>query len=139
MIDSFEELTETAVHVENTIEDYDDPQVGQSGSYTHELFDKDGKKIATTTGGFRIMMRRESDDQLMAYLTNDIVLEDGSGSVRIQGWIDWGSLFSGQWVYYPGVGTGGRFLGKTGFMGWRPFAPGEGGAEVKLIMFATPM
>ena len=29
-------------------------------------------------------------------------------------------------------------LGRTGFMAWRPYEPGKGGADVKLVTFAGP-
>jgi hypothetical protein len=139
VIDSYEELVETAVSGTSDIEDFQNIQIGQSGSYEHALFTKAGEKVAVTSGGFKILFQRESDKQFMAYLTNEILFEDGSGAIRVASWIDLGSLFSGEWVYYPSMGISGRYLGKTGFMAWRPHELGKkDGADVKLIMFAGP-
>jgi hypothetical protein len=139
VIDSYEELLETAVSYTTNIEDFQNIQVGQGGSYEHALFTRSGEKVATTSGQFKIRFQRESDEQYMAYLTNEIVFADGSGAVRVAAWIDLGSLFSGQWVYYPFVGISGRYLGKSGFMGWRPHELGvKETADVKLITFASP-
>lgn len=139
MIDSYEELIETAVSGTTDIQDFQNIKIGQGGTYEHALFTKSGEKVATTSGGFKIMFQRESDQQFMAYLTNEIVFEDGSGSVRVASWIELASLFAGEWVYYPYVGTSGRYLGKTGFMGWHPHELGvKDTADVKLITFASP-
>jgi hypothetical protein len=138
VIDSYEELVETAISASADIEDFNDIKIGQSGTYEHALFTKSGEKVAMTSGGFKIMFQRESDQQFMAYLTNEIVFEDGSGAIRVASWIDLGSLFSGEWVYYPSTGISGRYLGRTGFMAWRPYEPGKGGADVKLITFTGP-
>ncbi|MGX1026297.1 allene oxide cyclase barrel-like domain-containing protein [Streptomyces sp. SAI-097] len=138
MINSYEELVETTISATTDIEDFENIQVGQGGSYEHALFTKSGEKVATTSGGYKIHYRRESDQQFMAYLTNEVVFEDGSGTIRVAGWIDLGSLLSGEWAYYPSMGTSGRYLGQTGFMAWRPYDLGKvEGADVKLIMFAS--
>ncbi|MFD2467793.1 allene oxide cyclase barrel-like domain-containing protein [Amycolatopsis silviterrae] len=138
MLNSYEDLVETTISATTDIEDLQNIQVGQSGSYEHALFTKSGEKVATTSGGYKVLYRRESDQQFMAYLTNEVVFEDGSGTIRVAGWIDLGSLLSGGWAYYPSVGVSGRYLGQTGFMAWRPYDLGkEEGADVKLIMFAT--
>lgn len=138
MNDSYEELVEKAVSYTTNIEDFQNIQVGQGGSYEHALFTKDGDKVAVTTGGFKVMLQRD-DKQFVAYLTNEITFEDGSGAVRVAAWIDLGSLFSGDWVYYPYTGISGRYLGKTGFMAWHPHGIGtKDTADVKLITFASP-
>jgi hypothetical protein len=138
VINSYEELVETTISATTDIEDFENIQVGQGGKYEHALFTKSGEKVATTSGGYKIYYRRESDQQFMAYLTNEVVFEDGSGTIRVAGWIDLGSLLSGDWAYYPSVGTSGRYLGQTGFMAWRPYDLGKvEGADVKLIMFAS--
>ncbi|MGW7578687.1 allene oxide cyclase barrel-like domain-containing protein [Streptomyces sp. NPDC054765] len=138
MINSYEELVETTISATTDIEDFQNIQVGQGGIYEHALFTKSGEKVATTSGGYKILYQRESDKQFMAYLTNEVVFEDGSGTIRVAGWIDLGSLLSGDWAYYPSVGTSGRYLGQTGFMAWRPYDLGKvEGADVKLIMFAA--
>ncbi|GGP81359.1 allene oxide cyclase barrel-like domain-containing protein [Saccharothrix coeruleofusca] len=138
MINSYEDLVETTISATTDIEDLQNIHVGQSGTYEHALFTTSGEKVATTSGGFKVLYRRESDQQFMAYLTNEVVFEDGSGTIRVAGWIDMGSLLSGNWAYYPSVGVSGRYLGQTGFMAWRPRNLGkEEGAEVKLIMFAS--
>lgn len=138
MINSYEELVESTVSATTDIEDLENLRVGLSGSYQHVLSTKSGEKVATTSGGYKIHYQRESDKQFMAYLTNEVVFEDGSGTIRVAGWIDLGSLLSGDWAYYPSVGTSGRYLGQNGFMAWRPYNLGkEDGADVKLIMFAA--
>jgi hypothetical protein len=138
MLNSYEDLVETTVSAVFDIEDFYNIQVGQGGTYQHELFTKSGEKVATTSGGWRVRYQRESDKQLMAYLTNEVVFEDGSGTILVAGWIDLGSLMSGNWAYYPSVGVSGQYLGQTGFMAWRPYDLGKKeGAEVKLIMFAA--
>jgi hypothetical protein len=138
MLNSYEDLVETTVSAVFDIKDFYNIQVGQGGTYKHELFTKSGEKVATTSGGWRVRYQRESDKQLMAYLTNEVVFEDGSGTILVAGWIDVGSLMSGNWAYYPSVGVSGKYLGQTGFMGWHPKNLGvEEGAEVKLIMFAA--
>jgi len=138
MLNSYDDLVETTISATFDIEDFHNIQVGQGGSYEHALFTKSGEKVATTSGGWRIRYQRESDKQLMAYLTNEVVFEDGSGTILVAGWIDLGSLMSGDWAYYPSVGVSGRYLGQTGFMAWRPYDLGKvEGAEVKLIMFAA--
>ncbi|MEU8709987.1 hypothetical protein [Streptomyces sp. NPDC048565] len=138
MNNSYEELVETTISATTDIEDFQNIQVGQGGSYEHALFTKSGEKVATTSGGYKILYQRESDKQFMAYLTNEVVFEDGSGTIRVAGWIDLGSLLSGGWAYYPSMGTSGRYLGQTGFMAWRPYDLGKvEGADVKLIMFAS--
>ena len=137
MINSYEDLVETTISATTDMDDLQNIHVGQSGTYQHALFTQAGEKLATTSGGFKIHYQRESDKQFMAYLTNEVVFEDGSGTILVAGWIDLGSLLSGSWAYYPSVGVSGRFLGQTGFMAWRPYDLGkEEGAEVKLIMFA---
>jgi hypothetical protein len=138
VINSYENLVETTISATTDVEDLQNIHVGQSGSYEHALFTKSGEKVATTSGGFKVLYQRESDKQFMAYLTNEVVFEDGSGTIRVAGWIDLGSLLSGGWAYYPSAGISGRYLGQTGFMAWRPYSLGnEEGAEVKLIMFAS--
>lgn len=138
MLNSYEDLVETTVSAVFDVEDFYNIQVGQGGTYQHELFTKSGEKVATTSGGWRARYQRESDKQLMAYLTNEVIFEDGSGTILVAGWIDLGSLMSGNWAYYPSVGVSGRYLGQTGFMAWRPYDLGKKeGAEVKLIMFAA--
>lgn len=139
MMDSYEDLIEKAVSATSDIEDFQNIQVGQGGTYEHTLHTQAGDKIAVTSGGYRIMFQRPSDQVFMAHLTNEIQFEDGSGSIRVASWIDLPSLFSGQWVYYPSVGISGRYLGRTGFMGWHPHDLGQAEtADVKLIMFAGP-
>ena len=138
MFNSYEDLVETTVSAVFDVEDFYNIQVGQGGTYQHELFTKSGDKVATTSGGWRVRYQRESDKQLMAYLTNEVVFEDGSGTILVAGWIELESLMSGSWAYYPSVGVSGRYLGQTGFMAWRPYDLGKkDGAEVKLIMFAA--
>ncbi|BCJ50477.1 hypothetical protein Asp14428_19520 [Actinoplanes sp. NBRC 14428] len=138
MINSYEDLVETTISSTTDVEDLQNIRIGVSGSYQHALSTRSGEKVATTSGGWKVRYQRESDGQFMAYLTNEVVFEDGSGTIRVAGWIDLGSLLSGDWAYYPSVGTSGRFLGQTGFMAWRPHNLGkEDGADVKLIMFAA--
>jgi hypothetical protein len=138
MLNSYEDLVETTISATTDVDDLQNLRVGLSGSYQHALFAKSGEKVATTSGGWKVRYQRESDKQFMAYLTNEVVFEDGSGTIRVAGWIDLGSLLSGDWAYYPSVGVSGRYLGQTGFMAWRPYDLGkEEGAEVKLIMFAA--
>ncbi|MGX1115703.1 hypothetical protein RKD37_001066 [Streptomyces ambofaciens] len=113
MINSYEELVETTISATTDIEDFENIQVGQGGSYEHALFTKSGEKVATTSGGYKIHYRRESDQQFMAYLTNEVVFEDGSGTIRVAGWIDLGSLLSGEWgpttrAWVPAAGTSAR-------------------------------
>jgi hypothetical protein len=138
MLNSYEDLVESTISATTDIDDLNNIRVGLSGTYQHALSTKAGEKVATTSGGYKVLYQRESDKQFMAYLTNEVVFEDGSGTIRVAGWIDLGSLLSGGWAYYPSVGISGRYLGQTGFMAWRPYNLGkEDGAEVKLIMFAS--
>ena len=138
MLNSYEDLVESTVSATTDIDDLENIRVGLSGTYEHALSTRSGEKVATTSGGYKVLYQRESDGQFMAYLTNEVVFEDGSGTIRVAGWIDLGSLLSGGWAYYPSVGVSGRYLGQNGFMAWRPYNLGkEDGAEVKLIMFAS--
>jgi hypothetical protein len=136
MVDIFDNLTERLIKAENNIDDFSAVKVGQGGSSQHELLDSSGAKVASTSGKFQILFQRESDKELMVYFTLDILMEDGT--IHVGSWIEWTLLFSGDWVYYPATGTSGRFLGKTGFMQWRPYKAGEGGADVKLVFFSSP-
>ncbi|MFF3072556.1 hypothetical protein [Kitasatospora sp. NPDC057936] len=94
-----------------------DPQVGQTGTFDDELFDESGKLIGTSHGSFRIEYARPGDGGLMTYYSEDLTFEDGT--VHAEGWADFNDVRTSEWVFYPAVGTGGRYEGLTGFRKWR--------------------
>ncbi|MFE2720807.1 hypothetical protein [Kitasatospora sp. NPDC059327] len=129
----FEHLSEHLVTFANDIE-FEDPKVGQSGTYTAELRDPSGAAIGTVDGFYKIVTRREADDELMTCITEKIALADGD--VHVEAWARFSNLVSGEWLYCPAVGVSGRYAGRTGVRQWRPVDPGKV-AEAKLVFFST--
>jgi Allene oxide cyclase barrel like domain len=105
--------------VVKVVDDVDvaDPQPGQTGTFDDELYDAGGNLIGTSHGSFEIRYRRPTDDALPSYYQEDITLADGT--IHAEGWADFIDVKTSQWVFYPAVGTSGRYLGKRGYRQWR--------------------
>ncbi|MGW6741585.1 allene oxide cyclase barrel-like domain-containing protein [Streptomyces sp. NPDC055025] len=129
----FENLSEHLVKFGSDI-DFEDPKIGQSGTYVSELRDPSGTPIGMVEGFYKIVTRRDTDDELMTCITEKIALKDGD--VHVEAWARFSNLVSGEWLYCPAVGVSGQYAGRTGFRQWRPVDPGKV-ADAKIVFFST--
>ncbi|NJP45186.1 allene oxide cyclase barrel-like domain-containing protein [Actinacidiphila epipremni] len=108
---------EIVVKVVDDVTNLADPQIGQGGTFDDELYDEGGKLIGTAHGTFTIRYIRPGDNGLLSWYSEDITLEDGT--IHAEGWADFNDVKTSKWVFYPAVGTSGRYEGLTGFRSWR--------------------
>ncbi|HEY8979420.1 MAG TPA: hypothetical protein VIU15_07535 [Streptomyces sp.] len=129
----FENLTEHLVKFDNDL-DFEDLQPGQGGTYLSELRDPSGDVVATVDASYKIIMRRDSDGELMTCITEKLAFADGD--MHVEGWARFSNITSGEWLYLPVSGVSGRYAGRTGLRQWRPIEPGKVG-EAKILFFTT--
>ncbi|RLV04273.1 hypothetical protein CTZ27_09835 [Streptomyces griseocarneus] len=118
----YHELSEHILSGEFDI-DFAAPALGQSGTYTSELRDPDGKPVGTVHGTYRLAMNRPGDGELMAHIIERIELTDGE--LHVDAWSTWAGLAAGDTLYCPVTGVSGAHLGRQGFREWRPVDPGK--------------
>lgn len=95
-------------------------KVGDSIVYFDEIYDADGATIGGVVG-MVVATHVLPNGHLMTHYEEAIELPDGT--LRGSGSQDRQLVLAGEWMRFPVVGTGGKFLGLTGIREWAVTRP----------------